>query len=76
MRIVLMDVAMEAEPDFTSHKFLDQLFDELFPILRSITGPGLRESMAIMSRYMPLRISVVPTGTQVFDWEVPPIPAC
>jgi aminopeptidase-like protein len=51
---------------------LDNLFDELFPILRSITGPGLTRSMEIFSRYMPLQIESVPTGTQVFDWLVPP----
>ena len=51
---------------------LDRLFDELFPILRSITGPGLRRSLDILARHMPLAVTVVPTGTQVFDWEVPP----
>jgi aminopeptidase-like protein len=48
------------------------LFDELFPILRSITGPGLRKSLDIFARYMPLSVEVVPSGTRVFDWEVPP----
>lgn len=47
------------------------LFDELFPICRSISGPGLRESLSIFSRYMPLVIEGLPTGTQVFDWAVP-----
>jgi aminopeptidase-like protein len=51
---------------------LDSLFDELFPILRSISGPGLRRSLDILARHMPLETEVVPTGTRVFDWEVPP----
>lgn len=51
---------------------LDRLFDELFPIMRSITGPGLRQSLDIFGRYMPLRIETVASGTKVFDWEVPP----
>jgi aminopeptidase-like protein len=51
---------------------LDGLFDELFPLPRSITGEGLRQSFAILSREMPLTMETVPTGTQVFDWEVPP----
>lgn len=51
---------------------LDGLFDELFPLLRSITGEGLRRSLAILSREMPLSVETVPTGTAVFDWEVPP----
>ena len=50
---------------------LEALFDELFPICRSITGDGLRRSLAIFQRYMPLEIETVPTGTAVFDWTVP-----
>ncbi len=50
---------------------LSELFDELFPICRSITGPGLRETLSIFSRYMPLQFESIPSGTSVFDWEVP-----
>lgn len=50
---------------------LDELFDELFPICRSITGPGLRESLDIVKNHMPLEIESVPSGTEVFDWKVP-----
>nr|MBI1232832.1 DUF4910 domain-containing protein [Cytophagales bacterium] len=52
--------------------FLDKLFDRLFPITRSITGKGIEESLAIISEYMPLSIEKIDTGTQVFDWVVPP----
>jgi aminopeptidase-like protein len=51
---------------------LDKLFDELFPIFRSITGPGYRQSMEVFRRYMPLEMEHVPSGTEVFDWTVPP----
>ena len=45
---------------------------ELWPIPRSITGPGLRETLAILQREMPeMTIHDVPTGTQCFDWTVP-----
>ena len=54
-----------------TESFFSELFDELFPILRSITGPGLRESYDIFSRHMPLTIQSIPTGTSVFDWSVP-----
>ncbi|RXE88657.1 MULTISPECIES: DUF4910 domain-containing protein [Pseudoalteromonas] len=54
-----------------SELFYSGLFDELFPILRSITGPGLRQSYDIFSRYMPLTVQSIPTGTSVFDWTVP-----
>lgn len=51
--------------------FLENLFDELFPICRSIAGEGFRRSLAIFQRHMPLEIETVPTGTAVFDWTVP-----
>lgn len=54
-----------------SEEFFSRLFDELFPILRSITGPGLRHSYSIFSRYMPLDVSSIPSGEQIFDWTVP-----
>ncbi|MCP4595915.1 DUF4910 domain-containing protein [Neptuniibacter sp.] len=53
-------------------ELLSQCFDSLFPICRSITGPGLEQSIALFKEYMPLQIEKIPTGTQVFDWEVPP----
>lgn len=51
---------------------LSNLFDELFPICRSITGPGFRESLEILRRHMPLELESVASGTKVFDWKVPP----
>ena len=50
---------------------LDSLFDRLFPICRSISGHGLRESLAIFAEQMPLHLESTPSGTQVFDWTVP-----
>lgn len=44
---------------------------ELFPICRSITGDGLRQTLAIIGTRIPLKISEVPTGTSAFDWMVP-----
>lgn len=52
-------------------KLLNDLFDELFPIMRSITGPGIEKSIQIFERYMPLKVTKIPTGTKVFDWIVP-----
>jgi aminopeptidase-like protein len=48
-----------------------RLIAELFPICRSITGNGFRQSMEILRRYIPLQIHEVPSGTQVFDWTIP-----
>lgn len=44
---------------------------EIFPICRSITGDGVRETLRHLARYIGLSVSEVPTGTQVFDWTVP-----
>ena len=51
---------------------MHQLCTELFPICRSITGNGFRESLAILRKHIPdLKSIETPTGTQCFDWEVP-----
>src|ERR1700728_67045 len=44
---------------------------DLYPICRSITGNGIRETLAQINKRIPLRISEVPTGTEVFDWTIP-----
>ncbi|NGQ95651.1 DUF4910 domain-containing protein [Brevibacillus sp. SYP-B805] len=52
----------------------DEMYDlikRLFPICRSITGDGVRETLRIIQEVIPLDIHEVPTGTKVFDWEVP-----
>lgn len=52
------------------HK-LYELAEELFPICRSITGNGVRDTLNIIGKHLPLEIHEVPTGTDVFDWQVP-----
>src|SRR5260370_2956122 len=48
-----------------------RLIAELYPICRSITGDGLRETLRLLQRQIPLELREVPTGTRVFDWTVP-----
>lgn len=47
------------------------LIKELYPICRSITGEGVRETLRIIKNRIPLEIQEVPSGTKVFDWTVP-----
>ncbi|MGO9952137.1 MAG: DUF4910 domain-containing protein [Dissulfurispiraceae bacterium] len=50
---------------------MHQLMTELFPICRSITGNGVRETLNIINKHIPLTIFEVPSGTRVLDWTVP-----
>ena len=48
------------------------LATRLFPICRSITGKGVRETFSILAEVIPeLTLHSVPTGTKAFDWVVP-----
>jgi aminopeptidase-like protein len=60
--------------DFTAlGREMHELAAELFPITRSITGPGYRETLDILERVTgPMERHRFPTGEQLFDWTVPP----
>lgn len=46
--------------------------EELFPLNRSITGPGTRKTLAYIGERLPnLQVKEIPSGTDVFDWTVP-----
>jgi len=48
-----------------------RLVERLYPIPRSLTGDGVRQTLAVLSEHVPLEVHEVPTGTPVFDWTVP-----
>ena len=53
-------------------KTMYQLAAKMFPICRSITGNGFRESLEMLREEVPeIQVYEVPTGTAVFDWTVP-----
>jgi aminopeptidase-like protein len=62
--------ALHAAPVGEGRAMLE-LAARLYPICRSITGPGVEQTLAILQRIVPLTIEGVATGTRVFDWEVP-----
>ena len=58
---------MKEDPGSVMHAFITRLF----PICRSITGDGVRETLRLVQDQIPIEVHEVPTGTQVFDWSVP-----
>lgn len=48
-----------------------ELVAEIYPLRRSITGEGVRDTLSRVSRRVALDVIEVPSGTPVFDWEVP-----
>lgn len=52
-----------------------EMFDlckKMFPICRSITGDGVRQTLDIIREVVPeFTIHEVPSGTKVFDWTIP-----
>jgi aminopeptidase-like protein len=61
-------------PDATA--LPDRLYEfaaRLFPICRSLTGEGVRVTLRLIQEILPeLRIAEIPSGTQCFDWTIPP----
>ena len=52
-------------------RLLHDLMSTLYPICRSITGEGVRETLRQLQQHVPLEIREVASGTKVFDWTVP-----
>lgn len=60
-----------ADERATEARILEVTFDQLWPLLRSITGEGVRQSHDILGELVPLQRHEFPSGQQVLDWTVP-----
>src|SRR5215831_10184741 len=69
-----MDLQRNVSEQILTEDLGDQIFAlavKLYPICRSITGDGVRETLREISTYVDLHLHEVPTGTAVFDWIIP-----
>ena len=48
-----------------------QLMTKLYPICRSITGNGVRQTLAEIKNHIDLKVNEIPTNKKVFDWTIP-----
>jgi aminopeptidase-like protein len=58
-------------PDELGDDLID-LIERLYPICRSITGDGVRDTLTVLAERIDLEVREVPSGTKVLDWTVPP----
>jgi aminopeptidase-like protein len=72
-RIAIMTIVglTEASKDEALGKEMHTFMVELYPICRSISGEGVRQTLRAIRKRIPLEIFEVPSGTKVFDWTVP-----
>lgn len=67
---------LDAQTSESRAAFPDTLYsfaEELFPIKRSLTGPGVRQTLLKIKERLPnLQLCEIDSGTHVYDWSVPP----
>lgn len=62
---------MQAMPASGAGQDMYALIEQLYPICRSITGDGVRQTLDRLRELIPLEVHEVPSGTPAFDWTVP-----
>jgi aminopeptidase-like protein len=58
------------DPDAVGEELVE-LMRELGPLPRSLTGDGVRDTLAVLGRDVALEVVEIPSGERVFDWVVP-----
>lgn len=66
-----MKTYMTEETAFRMGEEMHRFIADLYPICRSITGNGVRETLHLIGKHISVEIHEVPSGTKVFDWIVP-----
>jgi aminopeptidase-like protein len=66
----VIDRAATPSPEEAGREIHD-LMVELWPLPRSLTGNGLRQTLELVSGRIPLELVETPSGTEVFDWKLP-----
>ena len=70
-RIAIADLQRDSDASQLATRAM-ALTRDILPILRSITGNGVRQALDHLERHVPLQRFEVPSGRPVYDWEVPP----
>ena len=68
---MLLDELIERKASLHAADEAMALIGTMYPLCRSITGDGVRRTLEQLSPWIPLEVHEVPTGTPVYDWEVP-----
>ena len=62
---------MDSSTGYKNGEALHRAIGQLYPVMRSITGPGVRESLTLLQQIAPIKIHEIASGTPVLDWTVP-----
>ena len=64
----MIDLKSKNQKEF---KFLNALFDKLYPMHRTIVGEGYNKSLSVLDKFFRFKFNKFKTGERVFDWIVP-----
>ena len=65
--MAVQPIMMDSDLDDIGQKLYD-FAEKMYPVCRSITGQGVRDTLEMIRREVPIEIHQVPSGTRVYDW--------